>query len=391
MGLLLPSYSQSDPESTPFDKMMPWLIGRSRHRPLRPAVELQRATLVNVKLKWTKDRTLDSVVSRERHLRPVLHLIERISADSSGQSPAQELSPRRHHSEVSTFMRRFPSVFYETFSSRTGGPWFALTNAACLLRQRELRLLCQMESDLVDRLRRLLMMSVDRALPLGTIDQLRWDMGLPSCYQRSLVPRYPTFFDLIQPPGDERVWMKLVSWDTRLAVSELQRSRAAQVSEEGEEKCLAFPVRFPRGFGLKKKCMEWLHEWQTLPYTSPYADASGLDPRTDVSEKRNVGVFHELLHLTLGKKTERKNVSNLRKALSLPQKFTKVFERHPGIFYLSQKMGTQTVVLREAYGAGRELLYKHPLIDIRDEYLALMKESWTTRRSDERADECTCV
>ncbi|KAJ0988685.1 hypothetical protein J5N97_007041 [Dioscorea zingiberensis] len=358
---------------------MVWWTGRSL-RPRRPhssrlAVELQRASLVNVKLKWVKDRMLDSVVSRERHLRPALHLIERISADPRGQAPAQELSGRRHQSEIATFMRRFPTIFHETSSPSTGGPWFALTDAACLLRHRELQILREMESDLVDRLRRLLMMTVARALPLDTIDQLRWDMGLPPCYPESLVPRYPTFFELVQPPGDERVWLKLVSWDPGLVVSELQRSSAAQGRGELVEECLAFPVRFARGFGLKRKCMEWLREWQTLPYTSPYADASGLDPRTDVSEKRNVGVFHELLHLTLGKKTERKNVSNLRKALALPQKFTKVFERHPGIFYLSEKLATQTVVLREAYGTGRELICKHPLIDIREEYAAIMRDA----------------
>ncbi|XVF65494.1 hypothetical protein PTKIN_Ptkin09bG0254100 [Pterospermum kingtungense] len=108
--------------------------------------------------------------------------------------------------------------------------------------------------------------------------------------------------------------------------------------------------------------MEWLKEWQQLPYTSPYADASHLDPRTDLSEKRIIGVFHELLHLTIQKKTERQNVSNLRKPLSLPQKFTKVFERHPGIFYISKMSGTQTVVLREAYDC-QQLIQRPPCLE----------------------------
>lgn len=152
---------------------------------------------------------------------------------------------------------------------------------------------------------------------------------------------------------------------------------------------MAFPVSFTRGFGLRKKCVEWLREWQTLPYTSPYAGPSGLlDPRTDVAEKRMVGVFHEMLHLTVGKKTERRNVSNMRKCLGLPQKFTKVFERHPGIFYLSKKLGTQTVVLREAYGGGRELVEKHPIVGIREKYLELMR----IRKEDiEEDDDDDCV
>lgn len=124
--------------------------------------------------------------------------------------------------------------------------------------------------------------------------------------------------------------------------------------------------------------MEWLQEWQRLPYTSPYVDASHLDPRTDLSEKRNVGVFHELLHLTIGKKTERKNVSNLRKPFALPQKFTKVFERHPGIFYISMKCDTQTVILREAYDR-RHLIEKHPLVEIREKFANMMNEGFLDR------------
>ncbi|KAF5189660.1 WHAT'S THIS FACTOR 9 protein [Thalictrum thalictroides] len=133
-----------------------------------------------------------------------------------------------------------------------------------------------------------------------------------------------------------------------------------------------------RGFGLKKKCIKWLEEWQRLPYTSPYADASDLDSRTDVSEKRIVGVFHELLNLMIQKMTQRKNVSNLRKPLDLPQKFTKVFGRHPGIFYISQKCSTQTVVLRDAY-YHQDLLDKHPLVAIRQQYASMMKIGFQNR------------
>ncbi|KDP27499.1 hypothetical protein JCGZ_20231 [Jatropha curcas] len=95
---------------------------------------------------------------------------------------------------------------------------------------------------------------------------------------------------------------------------------------------------------------EEVHGAAEAPYTSPYSDASHLDPRTDVSEKRIVGVFHELLHLTIQKKTERKNVSNLRKPLC----------------------NTLTVVLREAYD-GQQLLEKHPLVDIREKYARMME------------------
>ncbi|URE26882.1 Plant organelle RNA recognition domain [Musa troglodytarum] len=350
-----------------------WLRGRL---PFRAE---QRATLVNVKVKWVKDRHLDWAVSRERHLRPALHLVHLISSQPRGRAALRDLATCHRqfalpHANIATFLRRFPTVFRESADpGGTDGPWFSLSHDALRLRRMELGALADAEQDLVDRLRRFLMLTADRSLPLHAIDQLRWDMGLPSDYHLSVVPRHRDFFELVRRPGDERIWLKLVSWDPRLAVSELQKSAS---SADGD--CLAFPVSFTRGFGLKKKCMAWLREWQTLPYTSPYADASGLDSRTDVSEKRIVGVFHELLHLTIAKKTGRRNVSNLRKPLGLPFKFTKVFERHPGIFYLSQKLATQTVVLREAYG-GSDLLIEHPLQEIREKYLALLMASQQER------------
>ncbi|KAL5707607.1 hypothetical protein ACHQM5_018492 [Ranunculus cassubicifolius] len=214
------------------------------------------------------------------------------------------------------------------------------------------------------------MLTEERILPLQTIEQLKWDLGLPYDYERKLVPLQSRIFSFVTL-HDERIGLKLLVWDDSLAISHLEKNAIG-----GEP--LAFPIGFTRGFGLKKKCMLWLDEWQRLPYTSPYADASHLDSRTDVSEKRIVGVFHELLNLMIHKKTERKNLSNLRERLGLPQKFTKVFGRHPGIFYISQKCSTQTIILREAYDR-HELRDKHPLVGIREKYARVMKIGFQDR------------
>ncbi|KAF8693282.1 hypothetical protein HU200_038666 [Digitaria exilis] len=337
----------------------------------------QRATLVNVKLKWVKDRALDAAVSRERHLRAAHHLLDLVFSRPGHRVSRSDLLAERSVQRLCgsacsalEFLRRFHTMF----ALSRGG--VSLTDAALDLRRREVDYLCATEGELVDRLRRLLMLTLPRSLPLHTIDLLRWDLGLPSDYRASILPRYPEHFALEQPEGDERVWLRLLSWDSLLAVSELEKN-----ADGVDTACLPFPVSFTRGFGLRSKCMDWLQEWQALPYTSPYADASDLDRRTDVSEKRNVGVFHELLHLTVAKRTERHNVSNMRKLLGMPQKFTKVFERHPGIFYLSRVLGTQTVVLREAYGGGSQVLEKHahPLVAIREEYSTLIRAALPPR------------
>ncbi|KAL6009898.1 hypothetical protein ACLOJK_000329 [Asimina triloba] len=330
----------------------------------------QTRSLVNIKLKWVKDKILDSVVEGERDLKAACELKDKLADAPNAILPIHKLNRRRRqlglsHIRVSAFIRQYPNIFRESHDAN-GAPLFQLSQEALKLHQEEQKILQQHKADLVQKLCKLLMITADRALPLQTIDQLRWDMGLPHDYQQSLIPHFQQYFKLILLP-DDRIGLKLLKWDPLLAISELQKKNNGSSGE-----ILAFPVKFTRGFGLKRKCMLWLEEWQQLPYTSPYAGASGLDPRTDVSEKRIVGIFHELLHLTIGKKTDRANVSNLRKQFHLPQKFTKVFGRHPGIFYISQKCNTQTVMLREAFD-GRKMVQKHPLIEIRERFKGMMK------------------
>lgn len=374
--------------------MFRWLFGTARncgfiHGCQQRYIYQQKFTLVNIKLKWVKDRTLDAVVAGQKDLKAAGTLVSIIHSSSECCLPIYHLSRHRgqlglpHDLKLSTFIRRYPNIFVESYFHDSGGtpvPCFSLSPEALKLHGEEVNILQQNPLELRDRLCRLLMLTRDGILPLQTVDQLKWDLGLPYDYQHSFLLKHPGRFSFVRLP-DDRVGLKLLFWDDKLAISELEKNIALQQQEEDiKNGSLAFPVSFTRGFGLKRKCMEWLKEWQKLPYTSPYTDAPHLDPRTDVSEKRIVGVFHELLHLTLHKQTERKNVSNLRRPLALPQKFTKVFERHPGIFYISMKNDTQTVVLREAYN-GQELLQKHPLVKIREEFASLLKKGLLDRSS----------
>ncbi|KAM7266621.1 hypothetical protein ACFE04_004518 [Oxalis oulophora] len=348
----------------------------------------QTFNLVNLNLKWVNDNLLDSAVSSEKHLKAVCTLVSILSAARSHNLPIYKLNPSRghlglpHHLKLSTFIRRYPNIFHEFSVLDTGGtkvPCFELTRQALSLHRQELDVMERNKSDVFNRLQKLLMLTRDMLLPLQTIDQLKWDLGLPYNYCDSLFMLNNTdLFSVVRLP-DHREGLKLMLWDDRLAVSKLQQNVSSQQTQEDvRNNCLAFPIGFTRGYGLKRKCTEWLKEWQALPYTSPYQDPSHLDPRTDVSEKRIVGVFHELLHLMLQKKTERKNVSNLRKPLSLPQKFTKVFERHPAIFYISKKCDTQTVILREGYNR-HELLEKHPLVGVREKFANMMRQGFLDR------------
>ncbi|KAL0330957.1 UNVERIFIED_CONTAM: protein WHAT'S THIS FACTOR 9, mitochondrial [Sesamum angustifolium] len=349
-----------------------------------PLLQTQKRNLVNVKLKWVKDAVLDTVVSAGVQLKATSTLVSLIGSHPDFSLPVYFLSRYRGQLglpsdlKVSTFIRRYPNIFQEFYRTDSGGtpvPWYKLAPEALDVYSQEMRFVYEdCNVDILNRLQKLLMLTKERLLPLQTIDQLRWDLGLPYDYENKLIAKHPELFSLVKLP-DDRVGVKLLVWDDCLALSHLEFRNSDLVEKKG---ALAFPIRFTRGFGLKKKCMEWLNEWQKLPYTSPYVDASHLDPRTDVSEKRIVGVFHELLHLTILQRMERKNVSNMRGPLAMPQRFTKAFERHPGIFYISKKGDTQTVVLREAYDRG-ELIEKHPLADIREKYATMMKKGFLDR------------
>ncbi|VFQ60600.1 unnamed protein product [Cuscuta campestris] len=341
----------------------------------------QKRSLVNAKVKWAKDSALDAAVTGGRELKAASILLSAIGSERLGWLPIYHL--RRHRGQLglpldlklSTFLRRYPNIFEEFYRRDSAGtpvPCYRLTPPALEVHQEEIEIRKECQTDIVNRLKKLLMLTKERMLPIQTLDQLMWDMGLPNDYGKIFTGTSSALFSSVRLP-DDRVGLKLLAWDHSLAVSHLQMSSLVQSGG-----ALAFPIGFSRGFGLKRKFMEWLEEWQSLPYTSPFADPSCLDPRTDVSEKRNVGVFHELLHLTLHKKTERKNTSNLRKPLGLPQKFTKIFERHPGIFYISKKGDTQTVVLREAYDRGR-LIEKHPLVDLREKLAGMMDRGFLDR------------
>jgi hypothetical protein len=131
-------------------------------------------------------------------------------------------------------------------------------------------------------------------------------------------------------------------------------------------------MRFPRGYGGMKKVKAWMEEFHRLPYISPYDDASGIDPDSDIYEKRSVGLLHELLGLTVHKMVRRNAIRLLREELGLPHRFTRLFTRYPGVFYLSLKCKTTTVVLREGYERGK-LVEQHPLAAVRDKVHYVMR------------------
>lgn len=236
----------------------------------------------------------------------------------------------------------------------------------------EEQLIYQSESyrkDAADRVFKLLMISRVNKVPLAILDRLTWDMGLPQDFAQGIVPDFPDYFRVVgngdfgsdSSRSDKVGVLELVCWSNEHAVSAIEKKGTLAV----------FPMNFSKGFEMDKKFKKWIDEWQRLPYLSPYEDGSHLGPQTDESDKWATAVLHELLNLFVSKKTEKDNVLCVGEYLGIRSRFKRALLNHPGIFYLSNKIRTYTVVLKEAYKRG-SLIEEHPMMIMRNRYLHLM-------------------
>ncbi|PSS31850.1 Protein ROOT PRIMORDIUM DEFECTIVE like [Actinidia chinensis var. chinensis] len=339
-----------------------------------------RRTLVDVaSIKWVRDRGLDHAVERERNLRPLLNLKNLIKSEPSKSLPLSLIGQNREALGIATrpidFVRRYPSVFEEFFPGGIGiHPHVKLTPEILDLDAEE-ELVYQSDSHRElgsDRLLKLLMLTRINKIPLHIIDRLKWDLGLPQDYVKTLVPEFPDYFRVTGGNGSDSL-LELVCWNNELAVSVMEKK--AMSGDAGGEKGMpiAFPLQYSRGFEADKEFKKWVEGWQKLPYISPYENALHLPPTSDEADRWAVAVLHELLHLLISKKTERENVLCIGEYLGLRSRFKRAWLHHPGIFYVSSKIWTHTVVLRE--GFKRNLLIEnYPLMDMRSKYIHLMNK-----------------
>ncbi|OVA05537.1 Plant organelle RNA recognition domain [Macleaya cordata] len=343
---------------------------------------LQWRGIVKVRLKWVKNRGLDHIIDLETDLKAACLLKDAIKRSSTGFITAKSIADWQKllglTVPVLRFMRRYPTLFDEFPHARYASlPCFRLTDTARLLDSQEQTIHQTHEANTVERLSRILMMLKSKTIPFQSLHPLKWDLGLPDDFHRTLLPKYPDHFQVVKAANGTSS-LSLAQWREEFAVSELQKANESVELKDGYRQfkrggtSLAFPMSFPRGYGGQKKVRAWMDDFQKLPYISPYEDSTHIDPNSDLMEKRVVGVLHELLSLTIHKKTKRNYLRCLREELNLPHKFTRIFTRYPGIFYLSLKCKTTTVALKEGYRRGK-LVDEHPLARIREKYYYVMR------------------
>ncbi|KAK8607297.1 hypothetical protein V6N13_053039 [Hibiscus sabdariffa] len=329
-------------------------------------------------MKWKKDPFFDSIVHihKSAELKPIVQLKNFIVNDPNGCIPISAVSKRGLEFDiairVARFLRQYPSVF-EEFRGEHNSPWFRLTPEAAEIDREEKRVFKEGKEDLKDRLKRFVLMSKGKVLPLKIIKGMSWYLGLPDWFLEDSKGDLDESFRFVDME-DGLKGLTIENNGTKV-FSMMQRNAMKNgVYFGGTLEGIEFPLFPSKGLRLRRKIESWLNEFQKLPYVSPYEDFLHLDPDSDFAEKRVVGMLHELLSLFVEHSAERKKLLCLKKYFGLPQKVHRAFERHPHMFYLSLKNKTCTAILKEAY-CGNSSIERHPLLAVRKKYIELVKES----------------
>ncbi|PIA26760.1 hypothetical protein AQUCO_08900013v1 [Aquilegia coerulea] len=285
-------------------------------------------------------------------------------------------------------IEKYPSIFYVSGGNQT--PILVkLTEKAAKIVAEEGDVRQVMEPILVNKLRKLLMMSMDCRVPLEKIEFIQSELGLPRDFKECLIPKYPEFFTVIDVNGFP--YLNLESWDSSLALTAREEKLAAVLSIRdegdltsfgGDQKKVkiskngnfpgpfAFEMNFPVSFRPNMKYLEEVQKWQKMPFPSPYLSARRFEPADPKARKRAVAVLHEVLSLTMEKRLNSAQLDAFHAEYQLPVKLLLCLVKHHGIFYITNKGAKSTVLLKDAYN-GVNLIEKCPLLRFNDKFVGL--------------------
>jgi hypothetical protein len=234
------------------------------------------------------------------------------------------------------------------------------------------------------------MMSLEKRIFLEKIAHLGTDFGLPLEFRDTICHRYPQYFTVV--PTARGPTLELTHWDPELAVSAAELAEEENRARELEERDLIIdrPPKFnrvslPKGLNLSKGEMRKIYQFRDLPFISPYSDFSALRSGTLEKEKHACGVVHEILSLTIEKKTLVDHLTHFREEFRFSQQLRGMLIRHPDMFYVSLKGDRDSVFLREAY-RDSQLVDKDRLLLIKEKFRSLVSVPRYPSRGAPRTD-----
>ncbi|KAG1369793.1 protein WHAT'S THIS FACTOR 1, chloroplastic [Cocos nucifera] len=341
--------------------LLPWRLLDPFHPDVSPNLHILRRGLALWSMK--KDPALEAALSRNRRWivnNQIKHILLRSpNHTATVRSLQKKFKTLDLQGKALNWLQKYPCCF-ETFSSDDGEVYFLFSKRMAALVDEEEAVRASTEPAMARRLAKLLMLSRDRRLNVVKLNELKRNFGLPDDYIIRILPQYPDTFRVVNRYGRRNsTEIELVRWDPALAVSTVEAA-AAERGTEPRYTC-SLP---PTWVKTRAKFDEFNDR---TPYISPYSDD------WKESEKRSIGVVHELLSLTLWKKASIVKLEHFKREFGLPERLNFLLLRQPCIFYVSNRYKIYTVVLREGY-RGSELVEKDPLVVMKDKLGELMQE-----------------
>ncbi|KAI0495496.1 hypothetical protein KFK09_021797 [Dendrobium nobile] len=274
--------------------------------------------------------------------------------------------PSRFAARHPLLLRIFPHP------SPYGPPHLSFTPLMESLLSEEQSIFNASEADRVTLIRKLLMISSGRRIPLAKLHHCRHVLGLPDDF-RDRVRKYTDFFRVAVDPDGRHV-LELIEWDPALAVSALERDCVAD--EHRVRRTFKFAIPHGKHLGLDEDDERRMNSLTTLPLISPYTDGSELKPWSVEAEKYRVGVIHEFLSLTVEKRAYIHHIVEFKEEFGLTRHTYHMLLKQPRAFYLAGTEMNWAVFLRDAYNKDGTLIEKGPLVLFEEKLrrYALMKE-----------------
>lgn len=316
-----------------------------------------------------KDPDLESSLSRNRRW-IINNQIKNIILQSPNQVVPVKFMQKKFKTldlqgKALNWLKKYPCCFEVYLEGDE--QYCRLTKRMMVLVEEEESVKDTQEPVFVERLAKLLMMSLNHRLNVVKLNEIKRNFGFPDDYLIRILPKYLDLFRVVNYSGRRSsMEIELISWNPDLAVSAIEAS--VQKQDSSPQPC--FSCSLPSTW---VKSWERFHEFNVTPYISPYLDSRGLVEGSREMEKRTVGLVHELLSLTLWKKASIVKLGHFRREFGLPEKLNVLLLKHPGIFYVSNKYQIYTVLLREGYN-GSQLIDKDPLVVVKEKFGELMQE-----------------
>ncbi|CAN6899801.1 unnamed protein product [Brassica oleracea] len=354
-----------------------------------PSLNHKLRWISSLKVVWKKDTKLDEAIERDKRYNLCARVVKEVLNEPGQAIPLRYLEKRRERLRLNfkakSFVEMNPSLFeiyHDRIKPKSDPVQFVRpTPRLRAFLEEEERIYAENEPLIVAKLCKLLMMAKDKVISAEKLVHVKRDFGFPNDFLVRLVKKYPNYFRLtgLVEEGGGKSFLELVDWNPDFAKSVIEIRAQEETVRTGVRVRPNFDVKLPSGLFLRKEMREWTRDWLEQDYISPYEDVSRLDQASKEMEKRTVGVFHELLSLSLLKRVPVPILGKFCEEFRFSNAFSSVFTRHSGVFYLSLKGGIKTAVLRQAY-KDEELVDRDPLLAIKDKFLRLLEEGWQERK-----------